>query len=70
MKSFEENISITSDVWFLCNSALWRLSFSYAVCFANMMSPIVILSGLNSYVFCKVSADVLKPENYCAFDPY
>ena len=34
-----------------------------------MMLSIVIVSGLNSYVFGKVSADVSKPEKYGAFDP-
>ena len=60
MRSFEENIATTCDVRFQRNRALCRLVL-YAVGFVNMMSPIVIVSGLNSYVFDKVSADVSKP---------
>ena len=60
MRSFEENMPTTCDVRFQRNRAFCRLVF-YAVGFVNMMSPIVIVSGLNSYVFDKVSADVSKP---------
>ena len=60
MRSFEKNMPTTCDVRFQRKSVFCWLVL-YAVGLVNMMLPIVIVSGVNSYVLDKVSADVSKP---------